>query len=734
MRSRARSIPVSSSSAFGARVLVACLAACAGTAAFAPTPATAATTEYFDQGLFRSAAAVATVVVDFEETQRGNALDLEREFAEEGLSIVALGGQPSNVVTVSDASGFAFVDNAASQEHVLSGSIGLGGAFSDVADDFDFVFDRPKRAAGLWIGNVDPGSTLVQFLDADGNVLESEMLTGAHPGLEGSPGGRNRIFYGVVSDPPVARIRTVEGAGDSDGVTYDDVEYAAASEVFDHAAFAAGAGWRRAVRDFELEATAMTGGEYSERSPDGVRIEQRQGGPLWIATVGAGQAFPANASSGAKVLSSSIQPDGGFGDGSDDLDFVFDQPMRAAGLWIGNLDPGTTAVEFLGPGGELLASEVLDGSHAGLVGSPGGANRLFYGIVSDAPIARIRTVESTGDGDGITYDDVQFSPDLSNTPRVRVLTANIWQWAGNAAYRQAKLADRIRRLAPDLIALQEANQTGIQVDLLAQGYTVRHQRFRDSGPIDQGVLIASRWPLSPDFPDRVSLEMPGADLDPYALVRGIVEAPPPFGDLYFINPKPAWEHHQATQRSAQAVLTTDTIWQDIQPGAPAFGLVQILAGDLDDVPASPSVGHYVRSKGFRDSWIEAGSAGYGHTFTQPAAGTPERYNDYSLPITGTIDPPPFGLYGFRRIDYLLVRDGWHDAVRWHASRVVFDGKGLDWISAHYGVFGELRLVPEPSGAVAFATGAALLLALADRRRRGPAPGARPGPARAARLD
>lgn len=683
-----------------------------------PRTGDAATTELFDHAAFRSAATVATVVIDFEDTQRGNALDLAREFGEQGLTIVARSGQPANLVTVDDAIGFAYVANAASQEQVLSGSIGLGGAFSDVADDFDFVFDRPKRAAGLWIGNVDPGSTVVQFLDANGNVLASETLTGGHPNVIGSSGGANRLFYGVVSDPPVARIRTIEGPGDSDGVTYDDIEYEAASEHFDHAAFTAQAGWRRAVRDFELAATSMAGGEYSERSPDGLQIENRGGGPLWIVTVGAGNAPAANASSGARVLSSSIQPDGGFDDISDDLDFVFTQPMRAAGLWVGNLDPGPTVVEFLGSAGELLASETLDGAHTGLVGTPGGANRLFYGIVSDAPIARIRTHDAAGDGDGITYDDVQFSPDLSTTPRIRVLTANIWQGGSNLAFRQARLAEEIRLLAPDLISLQEANQSGIMVDLLALGYDVRHQRINAAGnPIDHGVLIASRWPLSPAFPDPVPLEVAG-DPFQYALLRAVVQMPAPFDDIYFANSKPAWQANQGNERVFQARETMRVINGEVtDPGSPGFGLVQIIAGDLDDVPSSESVQFMTGPQRMRDSWIEAASAGDGFTFTQPAAATPPRFNEYSLSLTGTSNPPPFGLYGLRRIDYLLVRDGFGDAAAWHSSRVVFDGRDGGWISGHYGVFGDLRIVPEPSTAASLATGLTLLAVCARERTR-----------------
>lgn len=673
--------------------------------ATAAHPARAATTEFFDHAAFRTAAGVATVVVDFEDTGRGDGLALGAEFAEQGLTIVARDGQPMNVVTV--GAGFAFPENANSAEQVLSSSIGLGGTFTDRSDSFDFVFARPKRAAGLWIGNVDPGTTAVEFLDAEGTVLASETIDGTHAGVVGTSGGPNRIFYGVVGDAPVARIRTTEGTGDSDGVSYDDVEFEAATEFFDHAAFVAQAGWRVATRDFERPAGTIAGSEYAEAAPDGLRIVHRGGAPLSIVT--ASGPLEGNASSGLRVLSSSILPDRSFTDGADDLDFEPVQPMRAAGLWIGNLDPGTTEVQFLDAAGAVLASEVFDSSHAGVVGDPGGANRVFYGIASDAAIAKIRAVEPAGDADGVTFDDVQFSPDLSPVPRIRVLTTNIWQGFENREVRQAKLVAWIRDFGPDLVAFQEARQSGITLALAALGYNVRHQIYGATQWTDEGVVLGSRWPIEPSLAERVSLEVDGARDYPYALVRGVVGAPSPIGRFYFLDAKPAWQTSQAPQRLTQNgilmdVVETDTAVRGGHPGA-AAGLFQIIAGDFDDAPTTPSVQFLTNPpNALRDSWVEAGDGSPGYTFAQPAVGAPPHENEYALDYTG---PGPYA-FGDRRIDYVFARDGANREVVWHASRVVFDGKGDGWVSGHHGVFADLRPVPEPSAGLHAAAALAAL--------------------------
>ncbi|MGK7954126.1 MAG: PEP-CTERM sorting domain-containing protein [Crocosphaera sp.] len=62
-------------------------------------------------------------------------------------------------------------------------------------------------------------------MNSNGDVIAEEILTMSNPNLIGS-GFSNRIFYGITSNEPIAIIRTIEPAGDTDGIVYDDIQFA----------------------------------------------------------------------------------------------------------------------------------------------------------------------------------------------------------------------------------------------------------------------------------------------------------------------------------------------------------------------------------------------------------------------------------------------------------------------------------------------------------------------------
>ncbi|MEX2317766.1 MAG: hypothetical protein WD669_11480 [Pirellulales bacterium] len=112
--------------------------------------------------------------------------------------------------------------------NVLSSSAAVG-SNADISDNFDFIFAEPVSAAGLFIGNISPGTTTVQFLDNVGVVIEQETFDNTHAGIIGT-GFDNRIFYGIIGASLIERIRTVEPGGDSDGVVYDSIQFPAVPE------------------------------------------------------------------------------------------------------------------------------------------------------------------------------------------------------------------------------------------------------------------------------------------------------------------------------------------------------------------------------------------------------------------------------------------------------------------------------------------------------------------------
>ncbi|MBO9406206.1 tandem-95 repeat protein [Shimia sp. R9_1] len=103
----------------------------------------------------------------------------------------------------------------------------------------------------------------------------------------------------------------------------------------------------------------------------------------------------------------------GFDNGDDNFEIVFDEPAEVAGLWIGNLgasnnDPTTpTTIQFLSASGIVLFEDTVTQASDGIIGS-GANNRIFCGLSSDVPIARIVVLNAGGDGDGIILDDIVF--------------------------------------------------------------------------------------------------------------------------------------------------------------------------------------------------------------------------------------------------------------------------------------------------------------------------------------
>jgi hypothetical protein len=194
----------------------------------APEPARAAFVEYTNLANFQSAAASVTLV-NFDNLAAGANVNLTNTYASLGLTIVQRDGQPVNVVTASDGSFVqSFPASLNSGPNAISSSAVPGAFFDDSrSDNFDFIFGYAVSAAGLWLGNTGPGTNVVQFLDANNNVIVSRTFNGSESGTVGAC-PNCRIFYGITSTIAISRIRTIEGINDSDGIVYDDVYFTSA--------------------------------------------------------------------------------------------------------------------------------------------------------------------------------------------------------------------------------------------------------------------------------------------------------------------------------------------------------------------------------------------------------------------------------------------------------------------------------------------------------------------------
>jgi len=203
-------------------------------------PAEAQAIEYFSQPAFAAAAGTPTIA-NFDGLSACNdcLAAINASVAGLGITITQAAAVGVNVVqnTASPfGANFVTAANINSGPNAISSSIYTNDA-DDSADSFDFVFTSPVSAAGLFAGNLgnvnNTFTTTVSFLDANGATLASEVLDQEHVGVISgafvatTPWDR-RVFYGITSTTPIKTIRVINAANDGDGITIDDVQFAAA--------------------------------------------------------------------------------------------------------------------------------------------------------------------------------------------------------------------------------------------------------------------------------------------------------------------------------------------------------------------------------------------------------------------------------------------------------------------------------------------------------------------------
>jgi endonuclease/exonuclease/phosphatase family metal-dependent hydrolase len=272
------------------------------------------------------------------------------------------------------------------------------------------------------------------------------------------------------------------------------------------------------------------------------------------------------------------------------------------------------------------------------------------------------------------------------TTRARVVTQNLWGRRGDWPARRAALADGLRKLQPDLIALPEsvvaADYDQVR-DVLGPGYHVAHQQAREPGDPDdvepgQGHSLASRWPLGEVRELDLHLTPRTGGFACGTLAAEIL-APEPLGPLVFAFHNPSWKLDQAHERELQAVAAARFL-DELAAGRARH---VILAADLDADPEASSARFWTGRQAlggtsvcYRDAWESKHPGEPGHTFT------PEN------PIMIGRDWP------FRRIDYVFVRCGEHEGptLEIAACERIFDEpvEGV-WASDHFGLSVDLAV-------------------------------------------
>ncbi|MEU8352984.1 endonuclease/exonuclease/phosphatase family protein [Streptomyces sp. NPDC048845] len=274
--------------------------------------------------------------------------------------------------------------------------------------------------------------------------------------------------------------------------------------------------------------------------------------------------------------------------------------------------------------------------------------------------------------------------------RLRVLTMNVLapEYA-DWPRRRRVIADELRALRPDVVALQEVTPGG-PAELLGEGWHITGHPHR--GPDGVGAALALRRP--PRAVHRRDLFVTDrARAQPWCGVAAAeVPGPGEMGPLLVVHHKPSWPYDHERERELQAVSCARFV-EEILAGRDADAAPPhvLLLGDFDAAPDAASIRFLTgrqsldgRSVCYRDAWPAARPGEPGHTFS------PRN----ELVRAGDMAGDPG-----RRIDYVMVRCGPHGPSLDVAAcdRVLVDPVAGVQASDHYGVVADLVLPAREPG-------------------------------------
>jgi endonuclease/exonuclease/phosphatase family metal-dependent hydrolase len=259
-----------------------------------------------------------------------------------------------------------------------------------------------------------------------------------------------------------------------------------------------------------------------------------------------------------------------------------------------------------------------------------------------------------------------------------VLTWNLWWQFGPWEERLPAIIETIRRLDPDIVALQEVwfadgtSSAGAIADALGYEHVAGHRLSMTD--VGFGNAVLSRWPVSETL--MVALPQGPVDHDEErCCVLGVVETPT--GPVQVWSTHLNWRHDESSVRQEQ-VRTLCTAIAERRPR----DYPPILCGDFNAEPDSDEIRMLtgkaaVPAAGlvFRDAWTAPDVAGDGITW---ASRNPYAVREFEQD---------------RRIDYVFT--GWrrNDGRGAPVSARVVGDEPIDgvWPSDHFGVLAQLRV-------------------------------------------
>ncbi|MGY1603737.1 endonuclease/exonuclease/phosphatase family protein [Geodermatophilus sp. SYSU D00815] len=276
---------------------------------------------------------------------------------------------------------------------------------------------------------------------------------------------------------------------------------------------------------------------------------------------------------------------------------------------------------------------------------------------------------------------------------IRVATVNLFARHGDWQRRRHALAQALRGLDADVLALQEAvvdDDGDTARELLGDGYHLVHQRQGLVGDgSHRGSSVASRWSIRAVH--EVDLHLTDRTWD-YACGTVLAEVDSPVGRLLVGSHGASWAWWAERERELQAVAVARCV-EELVGEEPAH---VVLGGDFNAEPHTSSMRFLTGrtslqglSTAYRDAWESVHGEAPGWTF------------DPRNPLTAVDEP---GLDRGRRIDHVLIRCGDHGPT----LRIVDAGlavhEPVDGVqpSDHHGVYADLapraRAMPDTSAA------------------------------------
>jgi endonuclease/exonuclease/phosphatase family metal-dependent hydrolase len=275
---------------------------------------------------------------------------------------------------------------------------------------------------------------------------------------------------------------------------------------------------------------------------------------------------------------------------------------------------------------------------------------------------------------------------------LRCLTLNLWGSEPPLDRRLAIIADGIKALGPDLVALQEVQDrpdVPNQAEALARVTGLHHVfapaiAFRGG---HEGLAFLSRWPII----EHEARPLPHAQGDESRILLSAAIAvggagattPPLWAHVTHLNYR--LQHGQQREDQVQAI-------EQVIAGRPD-SVPQILLGDFNARPEADEIRWLCglttlggRRTSFQDAWAARHPGEAGWTWAA------------SNPYTAALS----FLQRDRRLDYIFVtpqrRDG---RGRIHDCRIVFDQPSADGVFAsdHFGLLAEIQIAADAAAPV-----------------------------------